>query len=228
MVKTIFITGASRGLGFETGRLFASNEWNVAGTSTSQEGCDKIASYGAEGYVCDVKDERQIQSALDSAVQKFSTLDVLVNNAAITGKGEINSFSPEKLKEIMEVDLIGQMLASQKAVEIMKKQGYGHLINICSTFGIETPGKFSLYCAAKHGLRAFSRSLMKELVQYNINVSIICPGGMQTDFHKGERPAFLKPAEVAKAVYFVATRPHETLISELVITPRTERKYMID
>lgn len=229
MLKTIFVAGASRGLGFEICRLFHEKDWNIFGTATFQEGVDvlKRACPRAEGIICDIRNPKEIQKALDYAIEKFSKIDVLVNNVGIKGKGKIEEFSEDEIKNVTETNLLGTINATKKAAEIMKKQKQGRIINICSTFGIETSENFSIYCATKHGLRGFSRAAMKELAKENINVSIIYPGGMNTDFHDSPRPNFLNPKEVAEAVYFIATRPNDVLVSELVIVPKCEREYMI-
>jgi len=227
MSKTILVTGANRGLGLEVCKIFYRKNWDVAGTSRSEEGINFLqrGCSGSRGHICDITNPKDIEKLLADVTGDFSKLDVLVNNAAIPGKGEIEKIKEEKVRKVIETNLVGTINMSIQASEIMKRQGFGHIINVASTFGIETSEGFALYCASKHGLVGFTRSLMRELSP-GINVSIIYPGGMKTDFHDSPRPDFLDPKEVAKAIYFIATRPYNALVSELTITPKNERKYI--
>ncbi len=225
MSKVVFITGGSDGIGFELCKVFQKNGWQVFSTSTSQAGLDKIKkiSPDCDGTVCDIRIKGHIDAAVDQAIKKFSKVDVLINNAGIKEKGYVEDFDIEKLREVLEVNFIGHFSLSKRIIPIMKKQGFGRIINVSSTLGIETPGGYSPYVASKHALTGFSKSLMREVLKDNILVSTIYPGGTNTSLHEAPREDYLPPIDVADAVFFIASRPNNVLISELVITPTSEK-----
>lgn len=225
MSKVVFITGGSDGIGFELCKKFEKNGWKVFATSTSQNGLNKIKeiSSSCDGAVCDIRIEAQIDAAVNEAVKKFLKIDVLVNNAGIKAKGRVEDFDIEKLKEVIEINFIGHFSLSKKIITIMKKQGFGRIINISSTLGIETPPEYSPYVASKHALAGFSKSLMREVLKDNILVSTVYPGGTNTSLHDTPREDYLLPQDVAEAIFFVASRPDNVLVSELIITPISEK-----
>lgn len=226
MKKTILITGASSGLGFSAAKLFASNGWTVIGSSTSREGAGKIekACPGAQGFVCDFRDLHKAEKQISAVLEKHQHIDVLLNNTGIKAKGPVESLDIEQIENLLKINVAGHFVVTRLVVPLMKKAASGKIINISSTVGKNYAGNFTLYSASKHANTGFSKSLMQELLDTPISVSTVYPGGIDTPFHEGERPNYLKPEDVAETVYFIATRPEHVLISDLVVVPKSEQR----
>lgn len=226
MNKTVIITGASNGLGYETAKLFASNGWNVLGTSTTDEGKRKIEEIGTncKAVVANFENHTDIDEICRVFEENFSQIDVLINNVGTKSKGTIEAIEPTEIQRVLQINIAAHILITQKVVSRMKKQNSGRIINISSTLGIEASENFSLYAASKFALSGFSKSLMHELLEYNIPVSTVYPGGMATDFHDKPRPDYLEAQQVAETIYFIATRPKELIISEMTVISKVEKK----
>ena len=225
MEKTILITGASSGLGFAAAQLFDEKGWNVIGTSTSKQGAEKIegACSSARGYVCDFRTLEQLESSVLSILEQHPGIDVLMNNVGIKAKGPVEQLSIEQIENLLRINVAGHIVVTKHVVPLMKKRGRGKIINISSSVGKNFAGNFTLYSASKHANTGFSKSLMEELLDENIAVTTLYPGGIRTPFHEGDRPAYLDPADVAETIFFIATRTDAVLISELVIVPKSEK-----
>lgn len=225
MKKTILITGASKGLGLATAKLFAEKGWTVVGSSTSREGAEKIEKScpGGRGFVCDFRDLIGTEAQISAVLEEHSKIDVLMNNSGIKAKGPVESLTIDEIENLLKINVAGHFVVTRLVVPLMKKAGFGKIINISSTVGKNYAGNFTLYSASKHANTGFSKSLMEELIDTPIAVSTVYPGGLRTPFHESDRPNYLEPEEVAEAIYFIAARPGHVLIPDLVIVPRSEK-----
>lgn len=226
MKKTIMITGASKGLGFATAKLFASKGWTVVGSSTSREGVEKIEKNcpGGRGFICDFGDLKAAEKQVADILKKYPKIDVLMNNTGIKAKGPIESLSIEEIENVLKINVAGHFVVTRLVVPLMKEAGSGRIITISSTVGKQYAGNFTLYSASKHANTGFSKSLMEELNDTSVSVSTVYPGGINTPFHESDRPQYLEAEDVAETVYFIATRPDSVLISELVVVPKSEKR----
>jgi 3-oxoacyl-[acyl-carrier protein] reductase len=186
--RVALITGGSRGIGRATAILFAKANADVAITyhvnenaakSTLEEiqrlGRKAIAVKGNVGKSEDVK--RMVKEVMDY----FGRIDVLVNNAGIWTYGAIGEMPEEVWDETMDVNLKSVYLFTNEVVPIMKKQGWGRIINISSTAGQRGEAFHSHYAASKGAIIAFTKSLAVELAKYNILVNCVAPGWVNTD-----------------------------------------------
>ncbi len=186
MSKTIMITGASSGFGKETAKLFQAQGWNVVATMRSPENEHELNSLENVLVVClDVENNKSISNAVKEAIQKFGSIDVLVNNAGYGLMGVFESATPEQIQKQYSVNVFGLMDVTRAVLPQMRQQGSGTIINI-SSFGGQVGLPFgSLYNSSKFAVEGFSESLSHELSTLSISVKIIEPGGVATNFRNG-------------------------------------------
>lgn len=183
MKKTIFITGASSGIGKETAKFFAKKEWNVAATMRSPENEDELNAFPQiKIYRLDVTQPEDIETAMKAATSDFPTIDVLLNNAGYGAVGAFEKASRKEIRAQFEVNVFGLMDLTHAFIPLFRKQGHGMIINVSSVSGQVTSPLYSMYNASKYAVEGFSESLQYELKQFNIQVKNIQPGPVKSDF----------------------------------------------
>jgi len=186
-----FLTGASGGFGKAIADEFLAAGWRVALASHSKAFDRTHAEDGHERALelrFDVRDEAAVKHAIDSAVEKFGRLDVLVNNAGITVDHTIGKIDEAEWDAVLDVDLKGAFLCSKAAAWHMVKQRSGHIINIGSwsaRFG--TCGQAN-YAAAKAGLIGLTQSIAREYGKRGVQANCVLPGFMHTPMTAGLKP----------------------------------------
>jgi 3-oxoacyl-[acyl-carrier protein] reductase len=155
-------------------------------TSAAESVRDEAAACGvkAEIFQADVADKSQVDDMVAFAIEKFGRIDVLVNNAGVWIKNPIDKMTPERLKETVDINLMGCFYAIMAVVPYMKKQKSGSIINISSTAGQRGEAQYSPYGATKAALIGLTKSLAPELVTYNIRVNCVAPGWVETDMSR--------------------------------------------
>lgn len=186
MQKTVLITGASSGFGKETAKLFQKKGWNVIASMRSPEKESELNKLENVLVVeLDVQDSNSIKAAVEAGVDKFGTIDVLINNAGYGLMGVFESATKEQIQNQFEVNVFGMMQTTQAVLPYLRKNGKGAIVNI-STFGGITAMPFTtLYSASKFAVEGFSEALSHELYKLNIGVKIVEPGGVHTNFRNG-------------------------------------------
>lgn len=184
MRKTILITGASSGIEKATAEFFASSGWNVIATMRNPEKQNNLFHHPNILVLnLDVEKTETIQEAINQGLEHFGKINVLVNNAGYAQYGVFETLSDEKIRQQFEVNVFGTMNVTKAIIPIMKKQGYGSIINITSGSGRFTVPLMSIYNASKFALEGFSEALAYELASQNIVVKIIEPGSTSSNFH---------------------------------------------
>lgn len=182
-MKTIFITGASTGIGRTTVKYFAERGWNVAATMRSPEQETELTSLNNVLVLrLDVEKEDTIQPALAKAIGHFGKIDVLLNNAGYGTMGLIEAATEEQIRRQFEVNVFGLIRMTKAMLPHFRSNQEGLLINISSMAGRVTFPTMSLYHASKFAVEGFSESVSYELASQNIKVKLIEPGAIKTDF----------------------------------------------
>ena len=183
MKKTIFITGASTGIGKATAKYFAEQGWNVAATMRNpQNETELINLENVKVYQLDVTDLDSIDKAVSEAIKDFGKVDVVLNNA---GYGLIAAFetaSREQIKRQFDTNLFGLMDVTRAFLPHFRENKSGQFLNVSSVGGRMAFPYISLYHGTKWAVEGFSESLRMELRNLGIGVKIIEPGGVKTDF----------------------------------------------
>lgn len=183
MSKTIFITGASTGLGHAAARLFQSKGWHVAATMrTPKKGQDLQALDGVEVLPLDVTEPAQIEAATQAAISRFGAVDVVFNNAGYGLAGPFEGASDEQLRQQIDTNLLGVMRTTRAFLPHFRERRAGLVITTTSIGGLIALPFNSVYHATKWALEGWSESLQFEVAPFGIGVKTVSPGGIQTDF----------------------------------------------
>ena len=182
MQKTIFITGASTGLGRATTLHFAQRGWNVIATMrTPDDGADLAALEGVTVLPLDVTDPAQIKSTVAEAL-KLHDVDVVFNNAGYGLAGPLEGMTDEQMVRQIDTNLLGVMRVTQGFLPHLRARGSGLIVTTTSIGGLVTFPFNSAYHATKWALEGWSESLAFELKRFGIGVKTVSPGGISTDF----------------------------------------------
>ena len=193
MQKTWFITGASRGLGAEIAgaalragdRVVATGRHRAAVSDALGPDSSRLLS-----LELDVNNEAQAQAAVDAAVSRFGTIDVLVNNA---GYGHLGLFEETTVQDAhgqFGTNLFGVFSVTRAALPVMRAARKGRIFNVSSLAGMRGVAFGSLYCASKFALEGFSESLAQEIAPFGIRVTIVEPGPFRTEFLSAQSVRF--------------------------------------
>lgn len=182
MQKTIFITGASSGLGKATAKLFQAKGWNVIATMRNPETETELTKL-EHIYVLklDVTDKTQIEETVQKVVQQFQ-VDVVLNNAGYGLIGVLEALTDEQISRQLTTNLLGVIRVTKAFTPYFREKKTGMFINITSMFGLIGYPTCSVYSATKFALEGFSESLAYDLAHFGVKVKTIAPGGIQTDF----------------------------------------------
>lgn len=190
-MKTILITGGSRGIGRNIVEEFAKEGYNVFFTynnsETEAKEIKRISTekgYSVEYMKVNIQNETEIKAMIENCIKKFNNIDILVNNAGISYNGLIQEMSLDKWNEIINTNLTSVFLSSKEAIPYMLNQGSGLIINISSIWGQTGASCEVAYSTSKAGINGFTKALAKELGPSNIRVNSIAPGMINTDMNK--------------------------------------------
>ncbi|HEX3773991.1 MAG TPA: oxidoreductase [Polyangiaceae bacterium] len=185
MSQVWFITGSSRGIGRALAEaVLAAGHRLVATARNPKQLSDLFERHGdrVRAIALDVTDERAAITAVQSAVDAFGRLDVVVNNAGYGDLGSIEDTSVTDFRAQIETNLFGVINVTKAAIPVMRRQGAGHFLQFSSIGGRVGPVGRGAYAAAKWGVEGFSEVLAKEVGPLGIKVTIVEPGGFRTDF----------------------------------------------
>jgi short-subunit dehydrogenase len=182
MKKTIFITGASSGLGKASSLLFQKNGWNVIATMRSPEKETELNLLENVTLLpLDVTNSEQVRQMVEKALS-IHPIDVVLNNAGYGLIGPLEALTAEQINSQIQTNLFGVIYITKALVPYLRKRRSGVIINVTSSFGLLSFPTCSVYSATKFAIDGFSEGLYYELAQFGIQVKVVAPGGMQTNF----------------------------------------------
>jgi len=181
--KVILVTGGSSGIGLSTAIKLKEKGAIVIITGRNKEKLEKAANENSlVGFTSDVSKEVDVKLLFDSILDKFGTLDVLINNAGFGYFDLLENINVEKFNNVLQTNVVGAALAAREASIIFKKKNGGDIINIASTAATKGFAGGTPYVASKFALRGMTECWRAELRPYNIRVVLINPSEVQTDF----------------------------------------------
>jgi len=228
--QTALVTGGTTGIGRATARLLAFHGCQVVIFGRTEDHlADALAAIGGDhiGLVADVGDRADLEGVFETVDQRLGRLDILINNAAVSGEGPMSTPYAE-MEYIVRVNLLGYLHAAQLAAERMIKAGRGAIINIGSMSADEREADSSIYVATKAAIQGFNAAFAKEVNHRGIRVCLIEPGAAGSDMNENtpERQAELERAsklmtseDIAAAVLFCLRFPLRTDIVSLQMRP---------
>lgn len=191
MAKTIFITGASSGIGRATVHYFSAHGWQVAATMRNPKGETELQKLpGVSLYTLDVTNPTSIHATLNQIVTDFGSLDVIVNNAGYGAVGIFEKATDDEIRRQFDTNVFGVMNVIREALPLFRKQKCGTIINVTSMGGLITFPLYSVYHATKWAIEGFTESLAFELRPFNIQIKNIEPGAIKTDFYSRSMNVF--------------------------------------
>lgn len=243
MKRIALITGATSGIGKATAEKFAQNNIDLIITGRRNERLVSFAKELIEKYNIkvkalnfDVRDNEQVEKYLNSLEPEWKEIDILVNNAGLAaGKDAIQEALLSDWEQMIDTDVKGLLYVSRLVLPWMCKRMKGHVINICSIAGKEVYAGGSVYCAVKHAVDAISKGMRIDCLPYNIKVTNICPGAVETEFsmvrfkgdkekndatYRGFTP--LTGEDIADTITYCALLPEHVNINDLVIMPTAQ------
>ena len=239
MSKKILITGATSGFGEATALLFAKNGHDVIITGRRKDRLEKLKTKIESDFKTkvlilefDVRNQKEVNKAIQSLPADWKKIDVLVNNAGLaSGFDPIQTGNSEDWEKMIDTNVKGLLYVSQVVIPLLIEQKKGHIINIGSTAGKEVYTNGNVYCASKFAVDALTKGMRIDLLPHGIKVTQIAPGAGNTEFatvrfhgdkdkannvYKGYQPMIA--ADIAELIYYSTTLPEHLCINDLVVT----------
>jgi len=237
--KVVLITGASTGIGAEVARTLAARGAKVAIAARRQDKLDAVrAEIAAQGgdirvYVMDVTDKHQVKAVVETVVQDFGRLDVIINNAGIMPIRPMSEVNTDEWDAMIDVNIKGTLYGIAAALPLFLAQQSGHIINLSSVAGIKVfaPGG-TVYSGTKFAVSAISEGLRME-VGSAVRVTSIEPGAVESDLKLGTTGTArdtvhgfyeqaIPASSVARAIAFAIEQPNDVDINAIVIRPTVQ------
>ena len=199
--KNILITGCSSGIGYDTAHYLHANGYKVYATARKSEDVERLKSEGLDAYKLDVCSESDISNMLNIIIEQDSELFAVFNNAGYGQPGAVEDITTEVLREQFETNLFGLHELTYQTLKIMRKQGYGRILQHSSVLGIISLRFRGAYNASKYAIEGLCDTLRLELMDTNIYVSTINTGPVHSDFRKNAIIKFKENVDVENSSY---------------------------
>ena len=223
--KVVLITGASSGIGKATAIAFAQKGAHLVLVARRREKLKELETHLTPhktrclSLKADVTKEEEVKNLFDEAERVFGGIDILINNAGRGLEAELCDIRHEEWLSVLNTNLTGVFLCTREAVRQMVRKGIrGHIITVSSTSGLFGVPTYSAYCASKHGVTGFKRSIRWELRKHRIKVSTIHPANVETEFFATlkttpRRRDMLTAKDIAGHLVAIASRSILTVIA---------------
>lgn len=227
MSRTVFITGATRGIGRELARQMTALGYKVFATGRDAALLESLISdTGCLGAPADLSDPEQVVDVYRQAKKALGQVDILINNAGLNHrKVPVTEIELADWELQYAVNLRAPMLLSREALKDMAARHSGHIVNIVSTIAQTAQPNYSIYSSTKYGLMGFTKCLTKEAREVNVKVTAVYPGGTDTDFRPEERPEYLSVESAAKMIVHCITAPEDVVVHDLTYRPMVESNF---
>ncbi len=232
--KVGIVTGAGRGIGQGIALKLAQEGAKVIVVDVSTENGNntvaKIKEQGGEAIFtsCNIASQEEVESLFATAIEKFGTVDIVVNNAGINRDGMLHKLTHEQWDQVIGVNLTGTFHCVQAAAKMMRERQSGRIINISSASWLGNIGQAN-YAASKAGVIGLTKTAARELAKYNVTVNAICPGFIDTDMTRGVPEKVWDvminkipmgragtPADVANLIAFLASDEGGYITAEVI------------
>lgn len=242
-MKTILITGATAGIGEASATLFAKENYKLILTGRRLDRLENLKQklqkeFNVKIHLLnfDVQNKAATEKAIASLPEDFKSIDILLNNAGLAlGKETIDKSDMQDWETMIDTNVKGLLYVTRAVLPMMKSKQSGHIINISSIAAKEVYPNGNVYCASKHAVDALTKAMQIDLLQYNIKVSAVAPGMVDTEFstvrHKGDKQVAdatyqgftpLYAQDIAEVIHFVATRPAHVNINDILVMPSAQ------
>jgi NADP-dependent 3-hydroxy acid dehydrogenase YdfG len=241
--RTIFITGATSGIGKACAEKFAAVHDNLIINGRRSDRLEELKSaleekYNVKVYISsfDVRDKTAVSNAIQNLPGKWREIDILINNAGLAvGRELFDSAELEDWEIMINTNISGLLYVTKALLPFMTVRNQGHIINLGSVAAKEIYERGNVYCATKAAVDAISKSMRIDLLAHNIKVTAIHPGAVETEFaevrFKGDKEKAsgvydgftpLSAEDIANTIFYVASLPPHVCINDLVITPTAQ------
>ncbi|MBW3350465.1 SDR family NAD(P)-dependent oxidoreductase [Limosilactobacillus reuteri] len=232
-MQTVVITGGTSGIGLATADIFLKNGWNAVLIGRDAEKGMQVERQLGKTYSpaqvtfiqADISKSSEVEHVKQITLNKFKTVDAIVNNAGIVIHGEVHETSEEDWDKIFDVDVKGTFLVSKAFLPTMIEQDHGSIVNISSVSGMAGDRAMVAYNAAKGAIINMTRAMAIDYGKNNIRVNVVAPGPTNTPLFHQDKQKFAKnsplnrivePEEVAAAIYFVASPAASAITGEVI------------
>ncbi|HEY6712033.1 MAG TPA: SDR family NAD(P)-dependent oxidoreductase [Rubrobacter sp.] len=231
------VTGASSGIGEATVRSLAAEGAAVVAGARRKERLhglvEEVTRDGGKAIAveCDLTDEQQAHALVNRAIEEFGRIDILVNNAGVMLLSKVEKGLSDEWRQMFDVNVLGLLYATDAAVEAMKGQGSGHIVNVSSVAGRKTRPTGGVYSGTKFAVNAISEAMRQELLEDGIRITIVEPGAVATELtehitdeevREGLKQRNIEPLQsedVANAIAYAVSQPQRVSVNEILIRP---------
>jgi NADP-dependent 3-hydroxy acid dehydrogenase YdfG len=240
--KVVVITGGSSGIGYSTAKALAKKGAKIVAGARRKDRLEtlqkEITDDGGEIIICetDVTKKSDCDNLVKQAIDKYGTVDVLINNAGLMPLSFVKSLKIDEWDRMIDVNIKGVLYCTAAVIPTMVEKKSGHIVNISSVAGRVVFPAGSVYCATKHAVTAFSEGLRQELsVRKNIRITSIEPGVVQTELtntitekaleafvEKHKEMEGLKAEDISNAIIFAIDAPNHVNVNEILVRPTAQ------
>ena len=240
MKRTVFITGATSGIGMATAKKLAPN-YRLILCGRRQDRLDDIEEElskltEVKTLQFDVRDKTAVFGAVESLENDWKTIDVLINNAGNAhGLASFDEADLEDLEAMIDINVKGLIYVSKAIIPLLKNSSNAHIINLSSIAGKEVYPNGATYCASKAAVESLSKGMRYDLLPFGIKVSNVAPGAVETEFslvrfkgdqdraenvYKGYEP--LAGEDIANTIEYLLNQPEHVQIADVTVFPKAQ------
>ncbi|MFL1553214.1 SDR family NAD(P)-dependent oxidoreductase [Pseudomonas sp. D47] len=225
MKKCVLVTGGSRGIGFAAAQYFASRGMDLILLSRDLDSLQLARSRIVSAYpgtivkihAVDMRNPQEVDKEMVRLLRENPPVDILVNSAGVLEVGR-TSFIVETLSAMQSINVISTILVTNHVAEQMKQRNSGHIFTMASLAGVQNKGKLAAYASSKAAIISYSDALYKDLLQFNVNVTCLCPSVVNTDMTNDgviSNSDKIQVEDIVMAINFVLSLGDNALVPKL-------------